>query len=180
MVPQFSIPKGEFWEKASSFIECFGFQFSFEMYPFHALRSYQSYRDIERSYYIDSTCTYIYTHIYRWVLYSNFIAQHSKSQLNHMIIFEFYMYIFSKSFFPIKKPLILGVSPPPNNPPFTHVLRLGDWRRQPWRILWEKRVMDTSIHIFGSLYGCRYHFFIEWFMDVIMVMLFWLNIIGFM
>ena len=46
---------------------------------------------------------------------------------------------------------------PPNNPPFTH-LRLGDWRRQPWRI-WEKRVMDTSIQMFSYLYGCRYHLF---------------------
>lgn len=129
----------------------------------------------DRTNYIDSTCThiytYIYTYVYRWVLYSSFIVQHSKSQLKHIILFKFHMYVFSKI------NADSWSSHPPNSPPFTH-LRLGDWRRQPWRILWEKPVMDTSIHTFGYWYGCRYHFFIWCFMDVIMVMLFWLKIIG--
>ena len=70
----------------------------------------------DRTNYIDSTCThiytYIYTYVYRWVLYSSFIVQHSKSQLKHIILFKFHMYVFSKKnrwfleFPPPKQPAI--------------------------------------------------------------------------
>lgn len=119
--------------------------------------------------YLYTHIIYIYTYIYRCVLYSNFIAQHSPSQFKHII--WFYSNFIGIYFFCIYLPHHKTTDSRSFPPLFTHVSRLGGWRRQPWRILWETPVMDTSIQMFGYLYGCRYHFFIEWFMDFIVVMM---------
>ena len=117
-------------------------------------RSYQSYRDIER---IVLYRLYLYTHIYIYIyIYMGLIFEFYCTTFKITIQTYYFIQILYVYFFRIKKTTD-SRSFPPNNPPFTH-LRLGDWRRQPWRI-WEKRVMDTSIQMFSYLYGCRYHLF---------------------